>query len=115
MSESRGDRLARLLAEERDALRAGALERLPDLLARKEALSAEVERHGLGCSEEDMARLADMARLNADFLDAARAGLHAAIERLSECSTVARSVVTYTPDGERQALALPTPKVHRRA
>jgi len=115
MSEGRGARLARLLAEERDALRAGALERLPDLLARKEALSAEVERHGLQCSEDEVARLAEMARRNADVLDAARAGLHAAIERLSECSTVARSVVTYTPNGERQAVAVPAPKVHRRA
>jgi hypothetical protein len=115
MSEGCGARLARLLEEERAALRAGALDRLPDLLARKEALCAEVESHGLGCSKDDMARLAEMARLNADFLDAARAGLRAAIERLSECSTVARSVVTYTPEGERQALAVPAPKVHRRA
>lgn len=115
MSETCGNRLALLLAEERDALRSGALERLPDLVARKEALGQEAERDGLGCSQEEAARLAEMARLNADLMEAARAGLRAAIDRLSECSTVARSVVTYAPNGERQALTLPAPKVQRRA
>lgn len=115
MPDSCGARLAHLLAEERDVLRAGALERLPDLLARKEALAAEAEREGLGCSEDDALHLAEMARLNAELMEAARAGLRAAIDRLSECSSVARSVVTYAPNGERQALTLPAPKVHRRA
>ena len=115
MAETCGDRLASLLAEERDALRAGALERLPDLLARKEALAQEAERHGLDCPQEQAARLAEMARLNADMLEAARSGLRAAIDRLADCNAVARSVVTYAPNGERRALSVPAPKVHRRA
>jgi hypothetical protein len=115
MPDSCAERLAILLAEEREALRAGALERLPDLLARKEVLAEEATRDGLGCSQKDATQLAEMARINADLMEAARTGLRAAIDRLSECSAAARSVVTYDPSGARHALPVPAPKVHRRA
>jgi hypothetical protein len=114
MGDATAARLRTLLEDERAALQSGALDRLEELLARKERLAAELEVGALACSEGEAAALRRLALRNEGLIEAVRGGLRAAIDRVGERARLARSVDTYDAAGNRKSLA-PTPgALHRR-
>jgi flagellar biosynthesis/type III secretory pathway chaperone len=114
MADTLAVRLRALLDDERAALRDGALERLGDILAAKESLAEELAQSGLGGAEGEAEALRDAARRNAELLEAARAGLRAAMERMAERARLARSHDTYDAAGNRRALSATPGSLHRR-
>jgi flagellar biosynthesis/type III secretory pathway chaperone len=114
MATDRAERLRTLLEEERSALRDGAFDRLEDILARKEALQAELTGAGLACSEQEAAALRALARRNGELLEAARRGLRAAMDRVAERTRLARHLDTYDASGARRTLSPPPGSLHRR-
>jgi hypothetical protein len=115
MAERRCDRLRALLEEEREVLAAGELERLSDLLERKETLADEIGRDGLEAVAGEADALRDMARRNSELLEAARSGLRGAIDRMAECARVSGRLDTYDADGQRRSLGGARHGLHRRA
>jgi len=101
------DRLRVLLEEERATLRAGALHELDGLLCRKEALADEAESGTHGCSPAEAEALRRLAARNAALLEAARAGLRVAIDRVGERARLAGRLDTYDASGARQELGTP--------
>ncbi|NBB84534.1 MAG: hypothetical protein GVY28_14175 [Alphaproteobacteria bacterium] len=112
------ERLRRLLAEEHDALRAGAVDQLDALLRRKEALAEEAEAadvRALGCSPAEAEALRRLAVRNAALLEAARDGIRAAIDRVGERARLAGRLDTYDASGARRELGAPPATRGRRS
>jgi len=104
MADQPADRLCKLLEEERDVLRAGKLECLQDIVSRKERLASEVAESARNWSEEEAKALGRMARRNAELLEAAGAGLRAAMDRVAERTRLGRGFDTYDASGNRNSL-----------
>ncbi len=104
MAETPADQLRALLEEERAVLRAGELERLHDIVSRKERLAAEVADAATDLPRSDAEALGRMARRNVELLEAAGAGLRAAIDSVAERARLARGFDTYDASGNRNSL-----------
>lgn len=96
------DRLDRLLEEERALLRAGHLQPLAELLARKEALVTQLAETGIDATQ-DTGLQTRIAR-NQKLLESAMAGLHEVASRLAEARDLRRTLETYGSDGRRAAV-----------
>lgn len=95
--------LLALFAEERKALRAGALDRVADIAARKEALLDALD--GAAMSAATLSELEESAGRNALLLAASAEGIRQALLRLRDLQS-ATGGVTYGPDG-RQRQTIP--------
>jgi flagellar biosynthesis/type III secretory pathway chaperone len=102
-----------LLEAERNALLLGDFAALSDLLARKQALVAELAASGVGASA--LRRLRAMAERNATLLEASMRGLRGASRRLSEIRRANGPLYTYGQDGAQQTLGTPAGSFERRA
>ena len=93
-----------LFEEERLALRAGRLEGLNALSARKNELIAKLETLTTPQSQADMARLKEMATRNAALLSAARISLADAIRKTEMRLKKTSSLTVYGADGQKQSI-----------
>ena len=116
MRTMRIDELVALLDEERDALIAGDYDRAEALLARKETLSATVEK-GFAAAEpasiapEIKPRLVTLQAAlsrNENLLRSARAGLEQAKNRVQRIKNKSAEVGVYESSGERPQLETPS-------
>ncbi|MEM7074015.1 MAG: flagellar protein FlgN [Pseudomonadota bacterium] len=104
-----------LLEDERNALLAGELELLPDVLGAKEEL---IER--LTALQPDASRpmlqLQQKMTRNQMLLDSALHGIRRAAARLAALRKVRRSLETYDETGQRKTIAGPvTHRIEKRA
>ena len=108
------DRLDRLLDEERALVRAGRLEDLADLLARKEALVDRLaDRAALGPTRQ---ALRDKIARNQRLLEGALAGLGDVARRLDQVREARSALETYGSDGRRAPVGAPgSRRMERRA
>ena len=116
MKTKRIDELVALLDEERDALVAGDYDRAEALLARKETLSAAVEKGFAAADPADIApelkpRLVTLQAAlfrNENLLRAARLGLEQAKVRVQRIKSKKAEVGVYESSGERPQLETPS-------
>lgn len=104
-----------LLAEERNALRAGEIYRLRGLTSQKEAMAASLAQGGASIPEDDVRALRAEASRNARLIEAAQNGLNAAMARLSERRRVASRLEIYGADGRRSEVYSTGPRHSHRA
>ena len=109
------DALDALLEEERTALMQGDLDRIGDLIARKEALFdllAEIDPQ----DAPDVSGLRAKTLRNQAMLDAALQGIRAVAERMRSLRRVRDALETYDSQGRRTAIPAPAVRqVEKRA
>jgi hypothetical protein len=97
--ESKQDRTLRLLDAERDALVDGPMDALQALVAKREALMAEILSDEAAPAEPFLRALKEKAERNSRLLRASLSGLRVAREQVSQAEHLSRSLRTYTADG----------------
>ncbi len=104
-----------LLEEERTLLLTGALDALPDMLARKEVLF-EALQDLEDADAETFAPLLALSQRNQVLLESAQNGIRATTERMGTMRRVRTSLETYTNQGQRKAVTLTSgQRVEKRA
>lgn len=106
--------LADLLAEEAEALRSAAFDRLEPLAAAKLQLSQALAAAS-PLPAETVRGLQARAMRNAALLEGTRAGLRAAGDRLAALTAPPPALQTYDGSGRRAVLSAPGPTATRRA
>ncbi|WP_010141274.1 flagellar protein FlgN [Oceanicola sp. S124] len=97
------DELDVLLESEREALMTGQLDKLTDLLERKEALIDRL--NGLeGLEAADLQPLRGKAQRNQALLDGALRGIRTVANRFSTLRKIRRTLETYDSQGRKSAL-----------
>lgn len=107
--------LDRVLEQERKALTGGELDRLADLVVRKEAV---IDRLGsLSPTDRDrIGELREKMTRNQVLLDSALDGIRAVAGRMAELRRVRKGLETYDKDGQRNRVDTgQQPTVERRA
>ncbi len=106
--------LADLLEEEREALLHGHLERVGEMIERKEALISEISEAQV--APDGLPRLQEAMARNHVLFEQALAGLRSAIGRVGALQSLRRSMVTYSASGRREDIAAPVRnRLERRA
>lgn len=109
------DQLAALIEEERAALLSGTLEKLADILARKEALIEALKRAEPQDRSELEALQARVTR-NQELFDQALHGIRNVSNRLGALRRLRRTLETYDELGRKTAIADPAAsRLERRA
>ena len=104
--------LTDLLEEERVALVAGALDRLPELRSRKESLLAELE----AAPDRTLpAELRELCERNQLLISAALDGTKAALKRMAELRAVQSQLSTYESAGRKQSVPAKPGSLERKA
>ncbi|PJE27416.1 hypothetical protein SAMN06297129_0653 [Pseudooceanicola antarcticus] len=97
------DELDLLLEKERDALLAGQLQTLPELLEQKEGLIDRL--NGLeGLETAELQPLRGKAQRNQALLDGALRGIRTVANRFSTLRKIRRTLETYDSQGRKSAL-----------
>ncbi|KAJ57355.1 hypothetical protein ACMU_02305 [Actibacterium mucosum KCTC 23349] len=105
-------KLADILHRERDALRQGMLGELEGLAREKEVAIAGIG--GLNDAAK-LQPLRDLARRNAEMLEAARRGVAAARARVLQLTNATADLRTYTRAGQMTNLSGATRRIERKA
>ncbi|PTV95205.1 hypothetical protein C8J27_105151 [Rhodobacter aestuarii] len=108
------DRIAQLidiLRLEKDVIKNAEFGVLPDLVARKEAVLADLE----GTPAPLLAQAQAMALENQRLLDAALKGVQAVRKRLAEIREAARSYKSYDQNGKGRSIGAAKGTIERRA
>lgn len=104
-----------ILDTERNLLRNGAFEGLPDLAARKDQLIARIADHPEPAAAARLQRVRAKAQANLALFAAAQAGLRAAQERLDAIRHGASTLQTYDSNGRATSFTAPAVRHERRA
>lgn len=109
--------MADLLDREAEALRSGAFDRIPRLVAEKERLAERLAAVPVASRPDGPGaeRLREAAARNATLLQAAMEGLRSGIERVGALAAEPQGLQTYDGTGRRSALAPRKPVSERRA
>jgi len=105
--------LEALLEEERRLIRSGALARLEDLAARKQALVEAIAADPAALPPDSLRRLAERLARNNALLGSAARGLRAAAMQVREARQ-AGSGSTYGKDGHRRPMQAAGARIERR-
>lgn len=115
MTDDRLEALRAVLAEERQLLRQGALERLAPIVEQKRELVEELTENPPISGSDALIPLRALARSNAEMLQAASQGVRSALDRMSERAHVAGHLDTYDAKGRKHSFAAPRADAPRRA
>lgn len=101
----------RVLQDERNAIRTGNFDELPDLIARKEVLLDAVYTTDV----HDLDTLRQGLQHNQKLIEAAISGLRTAGQRVDQIVAVARKCTTYDRNGQAQHMVNANAALERRA
>lgn len=105
--------LDQYLQRERDALRAGKVEDLADLLPVKEVLLAKIMSDPPPAGA--LAGLREKAERNQELMAAAADGVRAVIEKLEAFGRAAGPIQSYSGSGAKETIGAVAPSVERKA
>ena len=108
------DDAMQLMSEEREALTAGQLDRIGEIVKRKEHMVQEISRIRNQLGPDELARLRNAADRNERLFDAAVTGIKTVQKRIEHLKSEGTDLKTYAADGERAALAPRQTKLERR-
>lgn len=110
MSKKAAQKLAELLAIERDALLAGDLEKVATLANDKESLAAEFD----GADGRELAAMSGALARNGALIAAARDGVTTVLETLRQQRAARMTLSTYDKSGKPATISQPTRGTERR-
>lgn len=107
LTPSRLDRVLRLLDEERKVLLGGPLSELPGLVARREALVAELAGQEAQLPAAFLAAVKAKAERNRRLIEASIAGVKSAAAQIADIDAALGSLRTYSAEGTSVEVAGP--------